>query len=143
MTEETISILPRSLNIAVIFVLAVGLFLRYRPKIHMPLMLTAFVVDLINLLIIELGSGAVEQAVDAFTEGTYFVSFHVSVSALALAGYVVAVISGTKLYRASGLAARLPVADPERVRTLRKVHKVNAAIFIVMRLASFVTSFWM
>ena len=143
MTEDTISILARSLNTAVVFVLAVGLFLRYRPKIHMPLMLTAFVVDLTNLLIIELGSGAVEQAVDAFAEGTYFVPFHVSVSALALVGYVVAVISGTKLYRASGLVLRLPVADPERVRALRKVHKVNAAIFIVMRLVSFVTSFWM
>ena len=143
MTEETISILTRSLNIAVVFVLAVGLLLRHRPKNHMPLMLTAFVVDLGNVLLIELGRGAVEQALDAFTSGVYFEAFHVTVSVLALVGYMVAVVSGMKLYRASRSAAGSPAANPEREARLRQVHKVNAGIFIVMRLTSFVTSFWM
>ena len=142
-TEETISILTRSLNIAVVFVLAVGLLLRHRPKNHMPLMLTAFVGDLGNVLLIELSLGAGEPALDAFTSGGYFVPFHVSVSVLAIVGYMVAVVSGMKLYRASRSAAGSPAANPERETRLRQVHKVNAGIFIVMRLASFVTSFWM
>jgi len=140
--EDTISILTRSLNTAMVLVLAVGLKLRYRPTIHMPLMLTAFVVDLGNVLIIELGRGAVEQATEAFGSGAYFEQFHVLVSALSLIGYVVAVVTGTKLYRASRPASGSP-GNPDRAKKLRKVHKVNAAVFIVMRLASYVTSFWM
>ena len=91
MNEDTLSILARSLNTAMVLVLAVGLKVRYRPKIHMPLMLTAFVVDLANVLIIELGRGAVSQAMEAFETGAYFEEFHVLVSAFSLVGYVVAV----------------------------------------------------
>jgi len=140
MNDETLSLLTRSLNTAMVLVLAVGLYFRYRPKVHMPLMLTAFAVDLANVLIIELGRGAVGQATEAFAAGDYFSQFHVAVSALSIAGYVVAVVTGVKLYRI--LTTRAP-NDPARAQRLRRVHKFNAAIFVVTRLSSYATSFWM
>ena len=143
MNDETLSLVTRSLNTAMVLVLAVGLTLRYRPKVHMPLMLTAFVVDLVNVLILELSRGAVGQATQAFTDGARFMQFHVLVSALSLVGYGVALVTGTKLYRASRSASASQGENPARARRLRQVHKVNAAIFIFLRLASYVTSFWM
>jgi hypothetical protein len=124
----------KSLNTAMVAVLALGLYHRHRPKLHIPLMLTAFAVDLGNVIMIEFfargrGKGAVEQGLESLSgEGSAILRFHIAVSLACIAGYFVAVITGTRLYR--------------RGRG-RLVHKANAAIFVLTRLASYVTSFWM
>jgi uncharacterized membrane protein YozB (DUF420 family) len=126
--------LTKALNTAMVFLLAYGIWQRRRPKVHIPVMLTAFAVDLVNVLLVELvarqtkGMGAVERATHAIAgEESGILQFHVTVSVLSIVGYVVAVITGTKLYK-KGVG--------------RKVHRVNAFIFVAMRLASYVTSFW-
>jgi hypothetical protein len=123
------ALFSRTLNTAMVFVLALGLYLRHRPKLHIPLMLTAFAVDLTNVILIEVNRGAVEKAYESMTTGGSFLfKFHVAVSVLCILGYVVAVITGTRLYRRGAW---------------RGPHKANAAVFIVTRLSSYVTSFWM
>jgi hypothetical protein len=130
-----LAVLAKSLNTAMLLVLAFGLWKRHTPRVHIPAMLIAFVVDLGNVVVVELaarrskGVGAVEQATQAVLQGGSTLSqVHIAASALTIAGYFVAAITGTLLYR--------------RGRA-RRVHKANAAAFIVMRLLSYVTSFWM
>ena len=136
MDADTLSIATKAINTVIaLAVLPYGLANRRRPKVHIPVMLTAFGVDVINVLLVEYfarsrhGKGAVEQGVAAFSGGgTFLERFHIIVSLLCVLGYVVAGITGRRLYR--------------RGRG-RKVHKGNAVIFLFTRYASYITSFWM
>jgi Ca2+/H+ antiporter len=132
---EDLSLLTRGLNVAGLCVIAVGLAYRFRPRRHIPLMLSAFVLDLTNVVLVEVyarqtaGRGAVEQGVSAFTSGgTALQQFHIAVSVLCILAYVVAVVTGTRLYRRN---------------VGRQVHRANAVVFLATRLSSFITSFWM
>lgn len=127
--------LPRCLNVVGLIIIAAGLAYRFRPRVHIPVMLTAFALDVANVLLVEIyarktaGRGAVEQGVSAFTGGgTALQQFHIVVSVLCILGYVVAAVTGTRLYRRGAG---------------RRIHRANAVVFIVTRLSSFVTSFWM
>ena len=136
MDLETLSILTRALNTAMVILLAIGLALRFRPKAHVPIMLTAFAVDLGNVVLVEVyarqknqGVGAVEKGLATMFEGQALLPMiHITVSLLCIVGYVVAAITGTMLLR-RGIG--------------RKAHRLNAGVFIFNRLASYVTSFWM
>lgn len=136
MDLETLSIFTRAINTAMVILLAVGLALRFRPKAHIPIMLTAFTVDLGNVILVEVyarrkneGVGAVEKGLATMVEGQALLPMiHITVSFLCILGYVVAAITGTLLYR-RGIG--------------RTAHRVNAAVFVLNRLASYVTSFWM
>jgi len=133
---NSIPLISQAINTAMLLVLVAGLLKRRQPRVHIPLMLVAFIGDLINVVIVEVyarshgsGEGAVEQGLGfAQGEGTSLQLFHISVATLCLVGYVVALVTGTRLYR-TGRG--------------RKAHKINAGLFIVMRLATYVTSFWM
>jgi hypothetical protein len=133
---ENLSILTRSLNTAMVLVIAIGLLVRFRPRAHIPIMLLAFAVDLGNVFLVEVvarqrneGIGAVEKGISTMAEGEAIIPMvHITVSALAIIGYVVAVITGIRLHRYG---------------TGRRIHKANAAVFIFNRLASYITSFWM
>ena len=136
MNPETISTAAKVVNTAMVILIAYGLTQRRRPKVHIPVMLTAFAVDLVNVLIVELvarakhqGEGAVEAGLKAMSgSGTFLEQFHIIVSVLCIVGYVVALVTGTRLYR----------------RWVgRTAHRANAGVFVVTRLASYVTSFWM
>ncbi len=127
-------IILQVLNTAMLFVIAYGIAQRRRPRVHMPVMGGAFLGDVILVGLIESrargdGKGAVEQGVDAFSEGGEWIEqFHIIVSVLCILGYVVALVTGLRLQR-SGRG--------------RKLHRWNAGIFIVTRLSSYVTSYWM
>jgi hypothetical protein len=133
---DTLSFLTRALNTAMVVLIAIGLALRFRPRAHIPIMLVAFAVDLGNVILVEVyarrkneGVGAVEKGLATMAEGQAVLPMvHIAVSALCLLGYAVAVITGIRLYRRG---------------TGRRVHRANAVVFIVTRLASYVTSFWM
>jgi len=135
--DEMLPTVAKAANTAMLLVLAVGIWYRRRPAVHIPLMLVAFAVDLANVLVVEYvarrqnsqGKGAVEQAADALTQGASALALvHIAVSVLCMLGYVVALFTGIRLYR-HGRG--------------RRAHQVNAGIFIVTRLTSYVTSFWM
>lgn len=131
---EWISLLSQVLSTAVVLLIAVGLRYRHRPAIHMPLMKLCFAVDVLNVVLIEVsgallrGKSAVRKSVEATTggEGSGLLVFHVVVSVATLVGYAVALTTGRRLYR-TGRGRRL--------------HRTNAYIFVVLRLANYVTSF--
>ncbi|HVR74899.1 MAG TPA: hypothetical protein VMT52_11225 [Planctomycetota bacterium] len=138
MESETLSIVAKVLNTLIaLIVLPIGLAYRRRPGVHIPIMLSAFAVDVVNVILVEVvarmhssGAGAVEQGVRAFTggEASFIQQFHIAVSVLCILGYVVAVVTGLKLHRRG---------------ILRRTHRANAAVFLLTRLLSYVTSFWM
>ena len=136
MDDQSLGLLTRVLNTAMLIVLAAGLLYRYRPRVHIPLMVTAFVGDLVNVLLVEVysrrtseGTGAVEKGIGAFAGESDFLSrFHIIVSTLCILGYVAALATGIRLLRRG---------------TGRRAHRINAFIFLVTRLSSYVTSFWM
>ena len=136
MSLENLGIVPKLINTVIVaLVLPYALWKRRRPKVHIPTMLSAFTVDLVNVVLVEYyarishGKGAVEQGIGAFTgNGSFLSRFHIIVSVLSILGYLVAIATGTRLYRKG---------------RSRKVHKVNALLFLGTRYASYVTSFWM
>ena len=135
MDNETLSIVAKALNTAALLVIAFGLLLRRRPRAHIPIMLVAFVADIVNVLIVEVharntkGAGAVEQTVHMLDgSGSALQYVHISTAVLSIVGYVVAIVTGRRLLK-TGRG--------------RGAHKLNAGIFLVTRLVSYVTSFWM
>lgn len=128
-------LLTRILNTIAVLLIGGGLLAIRRRHTHVALMLTAGMVDLVNVVLVEYyarvsrGSGAVEQGVSALLEGDQLVrEVHVAVSSLCVIGFAVALVSGWRLLR--------------RGRS-RRLHRANAVVFVVLRLASYVTSFWM
>ncbi len=109
----------------VLILLAVGLVYRREPALHIPLMLSAFGVDLGMVLWLEFNRAAVEQVV---TGVTGLLAFHVVVSTLVMVLYMVLIWSGRRLW-----------LGQERSRGF---HRTVAAIFIVGRLINYVTAFF-
>ena len=135
-TQEAISFITKAINtIIALGVIPYGLLRRRRPEVHIPVMLTAFAVDLANVILIEVtgwltrNQGAVGKAMETVAgEGEFLQKLHIIVSALCIVGYIVAIVTGTRLRR-TGRA--------------RRVHLANACVFLIMRIASYATSFWM
>jgi len=130
---DSIPMIAMTINTLVLFVLAYGLKMRRRPEIHMKVMITCFVVDVINVGLVEIGArvgdgdGAVAQGIDSFSSNLFSVlNFHILVSVLCLVCYGIAVYTGRRLHR---------TGDG------RSGHRKNAVVFLVVRLASWITSF--
>lgn len=93
-------------------------------------MLTAFVLDVLLVLVIEIKRKAIETVVDnAIHEPSAFVIFHATISLLVLVLYTAQTISGTKI--AKGKVHLIPL------------HKKMSVVFIILRLINYVTSFQM
>lgn len=114
----------------VICLIAVGIMFHRKLEIHIPLMVTAFVLDLILVLVIEIDRYAVHKVMEEVTAAApdIFVIFHASVSLLVILFYIALGITGSKT-----------IKD----RSKLSVHKKLAYCFIVLRLINYVTSFWM
>ncbi len=129
--EDWILHLPSASKIAnsvVLAAIAVGIHYRHRRKIHIPIMLSCFVLDVINLVVIELNRGAIKKAIaTATTGGDWILKFHISVSVIFLVCYVIAIITGIRLHR-TGKG--------------RATHRKNAAVFLLARVLNYVTSFY-
>jgi hypothetical protein len=113
---------------AVMALLALGIYRRHTPRVHVPIMLVCFVLDLANVVFIEIGRGAVEHALStARSGGEWILKFHIAVSILSLLGYGVALATGLRLLRTG------------RGRVL---HRSNAVLFLLFRVLNYVTSFF-
>ena len=114
-----------ALSTLVVVLLAAGFLARRRRRIHIPIMLTAFGLDLTAVLAIEINRGAIQKAVSAPPP---LLLFHVTVSVFALVFYGVMFVLG------------------ERVRggadQLRPWHRRTAWVFGLCRVSNYVTS-WM
>jgi hypothetical protein len=109
----------------VLLLLAAGVLLRNRRGIHIPIMLTAFGLDLASVLAIEVSRGAIEKAT---SRPSPLLLFHVTVSVFALVFYGVMFVLGERVRKGA-----------ER---LRLWHRRTAWLFGTCRTANYVTS-WM
>ncbi len=114
----------------VVCLLTVGIVFHRKLEVHIPIMLSAFVIDVALVLIIELQRHAVEKVLGEVVaqSPSAFVIFHACVSLLVILFYIALGITGAKT-----------IIDRKNLPT----HKVLAVVFIILRLTNYVTSFWM
>jgi hypothetical protein len=112
------------LSTLVLLLIFCGILNARRPKVHIPIMTTAFLIDLGLVLYIELNREAVNQALSA--QGLLL--FHIIVSALVLLLYIILIVVGIKLVK--------------KVPGQLLWHRRLAYVFIVGRLINYVTSFY-
>jgi len=141
---ETLTTCALVANCLIALLLAYGLWKRHSAGTHVPVMAVCIALDLSNVVLVEIaarlakraaddpnaGAGAVEQGVRSLIEDPLSIlNLHILVSTVCIVCYIVAVVTGRKMLK-SGMQAG------------RRVHKANACVFIVTRLASLVTSFF-
>jgi uncharacterized membrane protein YozB (DUF420 family) len=152
----TLVIIALVVNVLVVAGLAYGISKRREPAIHMKVMTTCFIVDLLNVVLVEVenwmrtregaSKGAVQTAGENFVNDPWsLLNFHIVVSVISIVCYIIAIRTGRRLYRASvDGAAGSETGKTEGTQAplkLRSLHRKNALVFVVARLASFVTSF--
>ena len=119
----------------VLVIIAAGLYFRKRMSLHIPLMITAFVIDLSLVLVIEFQRMAVEKVIGHVAAGTdYFLIFHAGISLLVLVCYSLLIWTGSKVYKGMKAGTGKP-------RDIYDWHKKLAVAFIILRLINYVTSF--
>jgi hypothetical protein len=119
-----------AISTLVIFIISVGLLFRHRPKVHIPCMLTAFLIDISLVLYIELTRHAIETVGKVVQRPLPhgLLLFHVTMSVLVLVLYVVMFRLGFGLFK--GKEAN------------RGIHRKLGYTFAVCRLANYITSFF-
>lgn len=120
-----------AISTLVILIVFVGLLYRHKKKIHIPLMSTAFAIDVILVLIIELQRQAIENVL---VNRSIFVWFHVLISVSVLVFYIILAKTGTEMAKAVRIDAETKLV---------RIHKFSAIIFVILRLTNYVTSFFM
>ncbi len=108
----------------VLVLVAAGLYCRRRQRVHLALMLTAFVTDLALVLYIEAGRGAVEKVVESVRPVIWF---HAAVSVGVLLLYLTMLTLGLQLLR--GRTA------------LKATHRRLGMSFVALRVLNYMTSF--
>jgi hypothetical protein len=109
----------------VLAILIAGILLRRRRRIHVPVMITAFSLDLLSVLAIEISRGAIKKTTSAPPP---LLLFHVLVSVSALVFYGVMFVLGERVRKGSD--------------HLRPWHRRTAWLFGACRATNYVTS-WM
>jgi hypothetical protein len=114
-----------------ILLIGLGWTFRYHPKRHIPLMLSAFLVDIGVLLYIEVTRHAIHTLEESLhtPASKALLLFHVAVSLLMVLLYVAQIGSGIWLYRVPG---------PQ----IRNFHRYSALTFVTCRLLNYITSFF-
>lgn len=112
----------KAVSIFVCVLLVVGYFNRRKRKIHIPMMLSAFVIDMIIVLIIEFSRGAIKTA-QAKMGPLMIIHIIISVSVILL--YIGQIVSGIK--KAKGGTCNW--------------HGRTGLILLIARLGNLVTSF--
>jgi uncharacterized membrane protein YozB (DUF420 family) len=111
-------------SFGVVLLIGTGLWYRHNRAVHPKLMASAFAVDFLLVLYIEITRHAVEKALNP--PGP-MVIFHAAVSVAVLATYVVMGTLGLKLLKGQ-----------EKVRNL---HRYFGILFCALRGTNFITSF--
>lgn len=115
----------------ILLILSAGLYFRRKPKIHIPLMSTAFACDVLLVLFIEFQRKAIESVVSEVSASPdWFVLFHALISLLVVVLYIALARTGFLVYKRH---------KPQ----LLKTHRNLAGLFVLLRLVNYVTSFSM
>lgn len=114
----------------VVVLILLGWKFKNRAEVHIPLMASAFALDLILLLYIEITRHAIETLQTDITTAAdeKLLYFHVSVSAVMLVLYFVQIGTGIRLSKGHEIS--------------RAFHKNSGYAFIICRLLNYVTSFF-
>ncbi|MBI3089898.1 MAG: hypothetical protein HYY96_04465 [Candidatus Tectomicrobia bacterium] len=106
-----------------LLILAAGFLNRFHRRRHIPLMLSAFAIDLGLLLHIEITRHAIEKV---SRQPSRLLLLHVLISVLMLLGYVVMVCAGIMVLRRN---------------RWRRLHRHAAKVFLTLRALNYVTSY--
>lgn len=117
------------LSSLILVFIGVGLWKRKQPRIHIPVMLAAFALDVALVLYIELSRHAIGTVVESVRtpDEHALLLFHVTVSLLVLVLYVILTWLGFKIVKGE--------------RGLLKLHRNLGGLFVLFRLTNYVTSF--
>lgn len=138
MTVRDLAMTLHLFSTLVLVLIFVGLMLKKKHKLHAGLMVSAFLIDLGLVLVIELNRGAIEQTI-AGVEGLLL--FHIIVSVMVLFLYIALMASGLKLLKHYKYPKPDGV-DPADFSKRLWTHRSLAAVFLVGRLINYVTSFY-
>jgi hypothetical protein len=127
----TSAILFQIQSFLVLGIMTWGIYLRCQRAIHIKMMTTAIIWDLILIAQIELTRGAINKAANSMmlTETTRLIlNIHVALAVSSVLLYLCMIITGRKLLKGS--------------LTIRPKHKVLGWTTYVVRILTFITSFW-
>ncbi len=114
------------LSFVVLLIIAVGILFRKNRKVHIPLMLLAFVCDMSLVLYIEFTRKAVEQVISGLPPS--LLAFHVTTSIIVVLLYLALIVSGIQIVKG---------------KTDRQLwHRRLATAFLIGRMINFVTSLY-
>lgn len=112
----------------VLGLIGLGFYFKKNTKLHALCMSLAFIMDVSLVLIIEINRSAINHVMSS---NSIFVWFHVLISTCVILLYLLQIYIGINLAKQT--------ANLE----LRKIHKIMASVFVVLRLINYLTSFSM
>lgn len=110
----------------VLCLIFVGVYFRRKRKIHVPIMLSCFVLDMSFVLYLEFNRHVIKEALERAPES--IMKLHLLFAISTLLGYGVALVTGRGLLKGNN--------------KLRSLHRINACIFLIARTGVLITSFW-
>lgn len=110
---------------AVLLLIFIGFGFRRKRRIHIPIMIGSFVLDLISILYLELNRNVIFKAYDNILKE--LMPIHLFFAVVTLVGYGIAMYTGRKIAKGAPISA---------------LHRINAFCFLTARTGVFVTSFW-
>lgn len=113
--------MTHGISLLILIFILLGLHQRRVKKNHILLMLTAFTLDVLLLLYVEVTREAIGTALKVPPP---FVLFHIGVSVMTLIFYGIQIKTGIKMYKTG---------------VLSPFHKRGAILFLVFRLSNFLT----
>lgn len=114
------------ISTVVVLLLCVGLWKRRNPNIHIPVMVTAFIIDLLLVLYIEYSRSVIEMVIHEAAEMSLLLKIHVPISITAFLLYFPLIILGVLVRRGN--------------TQWQPWHKRVGITFIVFRGANYITS---
>jgi len=108
-------------SLGVCLLLIAGLTVRRNKHAHIPFMVSAFVIDILMVLGIELNRHAIDTA---RTTSDRLMQIHIAMSVIVVLLYVFQIITGVR--KAKGLPSR--------------IHGVSGLTLVVLRIGNFITS---
>ena len=127
MTTETTALIFQIQSFLILSLILIGVYLHKKRKIHVRIMLTAIIWDILLILQIELNRGAVAKAAKA-ASNTMILNIHVSLAVLTVLFYFAMLHTGRKL-----------LAGANEIKPL---HRKLGWTTVVLRTLTFITSFF-
>ena len=112
-------------NGLVLLLILTGVLFRHYRKIHVPIMVFSFVLDISSVFYLEFSRSVIQEALGHASEK--IVQFHLVCAVATLLGYGIAIFTGRRLLRGA---------------PIHLFHRINAILFLMARTGIFVSSFW-